>query len=518
MKTECLLAIDAGTQSIRSVLVDLQGRILDIAKISIDPYFSTEPGWAEQDPEYYWKSLCESTGQLLERNRRSHSAIQGVVLTTQRGTVVNLDREGNPLRPAMVWLDNRRARSEGFPPFYLKPVFGLLGIGGVIESAILDCEANWIRQHQPELWDRTHKYVFLSGFFNHRLTGEYRDSTAGTVGYVPFDYKRQVWAGPRDLKWKMFPIEREKLVELVKPTEIIGNITRSAAEQTGIPEGLPLVAAAADKACEVLGSGCSSPEIACLSYGTTATIETTSDRYVEVVPFLPPFPSAIPNCYNTEVMIYRGYWLVSWFKKEFGHREISVARERKIEPEALFDEMIESIPPGSMGLTLQPYWSPGVKMPGPEAKGAIVGFGDVHTRAHVYRAILEGLAYALKEGAIRTVKRNKTPIERVRVSGGGSQSRCAMQLTADIFDMPAERPQTFETSALGAAIDGAVGLGLHGDFETAIDEMCHVKDVFEPIPAHRDIYQELFEKVYLRMYSRLKPLYDEIRHATGYPP
>ena len=166
MKTECLLAIDAGTQSIRSVLVDLEGRILDIAKISIDPYFSTEPGWAEQDPEYYWKSLCESTGQLLERNKPSHSAIRGVVLTTQRGTVINLDREGNPLRPAMVWLDNRRAHGERFPPFYLKPVFGLLGIGGVIESAILDCEANWIRQHQPELWDRTHKYVFLSGFFN----------------------------------------------------------------------------------------------------------------------------------------------------------------------------------------------------------------------------------------------------------------------------------------------------------------------------------------------------------------
>lgn len=518
MKSECLLAIDAGTQSIRSVLVGLQGQIIDIAKISIEPYRSPEPGWAEQDPEYYWKSLCESTQKLLSRNEALQEVIRGVVLTTQRGTVINLDRESRPLRPAMVWLDSRRARRENFPPLYLKSIFKMLGIGGMIEAAIKDCEANWIRQNQKDLWDKTQRYVFLSGFFNHRLTGEFRDSTASTVGYVPFDYKKQAWAGPRDLKWKMFPMEREKLVELVQPGETIGAISASASKQTGIPRGLPLVAAAADKACEVLGSGCRSPEIACLSYGTTATIETTSERYVEIVPFMPPFPSAIPGSYNTEVMIYRGYWMVSWFKREFGHREVALARERGIAPEALFDELIATIPPGSMGLTLQPYWSPGVKTPGPEAKGAIIGFGDVHTRGHLYRAILEGLAYALKEGAMRTEKKSGVPIERLRVSGGGSQSAAAMQLTADIFDRSAERPHTFETSALGAAMVGAVGLGFHRDYSVAIREMCHLKDTFEPIPAHRDIYAELFEKVYLRMYRRLKPLYDEIRLATGYPP
>ena len=210
--------------------------------------------------------------------------------------------------------------------------------------------------------------------------------------------------------------------------------------------------------------------------------------------------------------------MVSWFKREFGMREELIAKKRKISPERLFDELVADIPPGSMGLMLQPYWSPGLKIPGPEAKGAVIGFGDVHTRAHIYRSILEGLAYALKEGAIRTEKRNGVKIERIRVSGGGSQSDVPMQLTADIFDLPTERPHTYETSALGAAIDAAVGLGLHGDFRIALREMTRVGETYSPIPSNRDLYGELYEKVYLGMYKRLMPLYQEIRDITGYPP
>ncbi len=180
--------------------------------------------------------------------------------------------------------------------------------------------------------------------------------------------------------------------------------------------------------------------------------------------------------------------------------------------------MIKDIPAGSMGLMLQPYWSPGVKIPGPEAKGSIIGFGDVHTRAHIYRAILEGLAFALKEGAQRTEKRNKVKIEQIRVSGGGSQSNVAMQLTADIFDLPAQRPHTYETSALGAAIDAAVGMGYYSDFSQAVQSMTRIARVFEPEKNNRDIYKELYERVYLNIYKKLQPLYNEIRDITNYPP
>jgi sugar (pentulose or hexulose) kinase len=208
--------------------------------------------------------------------------------------------------------------------------------------------------------------------------------------------------------------------------------------------------------------------------------------------------------------------MVSWFKKEFGLREQQIAEERGVAPEVIFDELIRDIPPGAMGLTLQPFWSPGIKT-GPAAKGAIIGFGDVHTRAHIYRAIIEGLGYALKDGALTLEKRNRVKIECLRVAGGGSQSDAAMQITADIFDLPAQRPHTYETSALGAAIDAAVGLGFYPDFSKAVAAMTRTSQVFEPIPANRDLYQALFEKVYRKMYRHLKPIYDDIRAITGYP-
>jgi sugar (pentulose or hexulose) kinase len=216
-------------------------------------------------------------------------------------------------------------------------------------------------------------------------------------------------------------------------------------------------------------------------------------------------------------MIYRGFWMVSWFKQQFGQREMQRARELGVEPEVLFDELVNAVPAGSMGLMLQPYWSPGVREPGLEAKGSIIGFGDVHTRAHIYRAILEGLAYALRQGKERIEQRSGTKITRLRVSGGGSQSDAAMQLTADIFGLPAERPHVYETSGLGAAIDCAVGLGLHPDFPSALAAMTRVGQVFQPDPAAQRIYEQLYRQVYLRMYQQLKPLYLSIRKITGYP-
>ena len=147
----------------------------------------------------------------------------------------------------------------------------------------------------------------------------------------------------------------------------------------------------------------------------------------------------------------------------------------------------------------------------------MIGFGDVHTRAHIYRAILEGLAYALREGTERTEKRSRVPITELRVAGWGSQSDAAMRLTADIFGLPAARPHVYEASGLGAAIDAAVGLGLHPDFGTAVREMTHVRDTFDPDPNTHKIYNELYNKVYQKMYKKLRPLYESIREITGYP-
>lgn len=514
---ETILAIDHGTQSVRAILFDLAGNILAKYRVPIQPYVSPHPGWAEQDPEYYWKSLCEACRGLWKEAQVDKDALVGVTLTTQRATVINVDANGNPLRPAIVWLDQRRTT-------HLEPVGGVWGLlfrlAGEAETVAYlqaEAEANWIRTHQPGIWAQTHKYLLLSGFLTHRLTGRFVDSVGCQVGYLPFDYKALTWAKPWDWKWRAVPMDPRILPELVPPTAELGRITPEAAEATGIPTGLPLIASAADKACEVIGAGSLDPHIGCLSYGTTASINTTHENYKEVIPLIPPYPSAVPGHYSLEIQIYRGYWMVSWFKEEFGHLERWLANEIGVEPETLFDDLVNEAPPGSMGLILQPYWSPGIRVPGPEAKGAIIGFGDVHTRAHFYRAILEGLAYALREAKERMERRSHVPITELRVSGGGSQSDAALQLTADIFGMPTARPHTYETSGLGAAIDAAVGLDLYPDFETAVSEMTRIGDVFEPDPTNEKIYDGLYRRVYKQMYDRLKGLYEEIQEITGYP-
>jgi len=518
MSTDTILAIDNGTQSVRALLFDTEGNLLAKGKQEIEPYFSTQPGWAEQDPDVYWQALESACNQLWQNPAVDRSRIRALTLTTQRGTVVNVDEQGNALRPAIVWLDQRHAAVEGELPRVSKMLFKLAGVEDVVRRFREKCQAAWICQNQPDIWAKTHKYLLLSGYLTHRLTGEFKDSTGCQVGYIPFDYKKLQWAPETDWRYRIIPgLGMHMLPKLVKPGEVLGKISTHAAALTGLPEGLPLIAAASDKACEVLGSGGNRPDIACMSYGTTATINTSNQRYVEPIKFMPAYPSAIPGQFCSEIMIYRGFWMVSWFKKEFGLREQKLAEQRGIEPEELFDELVNNVPAGSMGLMLQPYWTPGVRDPGPEAKGSIIGFGDVHTRSHIYRAILEGLAYGLKEGLERLEKRNGQKIRALRVAGGGSQSDAAMQLTADIFGLPAERPHTYETSGLGAAIDAAVGLGIYPDFDSAVSSMTRVGRVFEPDPQRVKLYDRLYREVYLKMYPQLQPLYRKIRDITGYP-
>lgn len=515
------LAIDVGTQSVRALLFDPAGNLVAMGRVPIEPYVSPQPGWAEQDPEVWWTAIGEACRKLwaaAAEHAVAPERVAGVALTTQRVTLVVADEDNQPLRPAIVWLDQRR--TEG-----LKPVGGLWGLafraGGVRDTVArfqADAEANWIERFEPAVWKRIRRYGVLSSWLTARLTGEWVDSTASQVGYLPFDFKHSRWASRLDWKWQVASFNRDWLPALVPPTGRLGELTTAAAAHLGVGAGTPLIAAAGDKQCEALGAGAVRPDVAALSFGTTASLGTTHRKYVEAIPLVPPYPAAIPGAWFVELQVLRGFWMVEWFKREFGSSEIARAAGLDVPPEALFEELLAASSPGANGLMLQPYWMPGVRYPGPEAKGAVIGFGDVHGRAHVYRAILEGLAYALREGAERTVKRSGAPIRELRVSGGGSQSRAAVQLFADVFGLPASRPHTHEAAGLGAAIDVMLGLGIHADPDDAVAAMVRVLDRFEPDISANRTYEDLYRSVYLPMYDRLRPLYREIRRITGYPP
>lgn len=513
-KKDLILALDCGTQSLRAIVFDSAGQLIAKSQVPLE-YQATAPGWGEQDPEVFFDVLKQASQQLFADHSDLKPRIAGVTLTTQRGTVINLDENNKPLRPAILWFDKRRCFNyepiTGFWAF----AFKLIGMTEAIRYFQSMAESTWIERNQPDIWKKTTKYVLLSGYLGFRLTGNHTDSIASQVGYIPFDYKNQKWAASSDWKWQATRLTPEKLPNLVKPGELIGNISKEAALATGIPEGLPLIASGADKACEILGSGVSDESTGHLSFGTTATVNVLSKKYHEAVRFIPPYPSAIPGQYSMEIQIFRGFWMVSWFKKQFGFEDEKEAAKLGKSAEELLEDRIRDIPAGSDGLILQPFWSPGLKVPGPEARGAVIGFTDWHNRYHIYRAILEGLLYSLREGNERIQQSTGKKIKRLVAAGGGSQSDVVMQMTADIFGMPVERPAVYEASGLGAAMIAATTLGMHPDISTAVKKMSGTPTKFEPNTKTHKLYTRLYRNIYLKMYDRLSDLYREIEQTIN---
>ncbi len=513
-----ILSIDCGTQSLRAIIFSVKGEVLAQEKVSYEPYVSENPGWAEQDPEIYWNALKSACLALKKSNPEYFNRIAGAGITTIRDSLVNIDINGNTLRPVMIWLDQRKAKTVYKPGFLMKLVIWFIGMRDSIKKAQRDGKCNWIKQNQPVLWEKTHKILQVSGFLNYRLTGEFKDSVASQIGHIPFDYKKQKWGNPENLltfSAKLYPIGKEKLPELIKPGEILGRIGKKASHETGLPENLPVIACGSDKGCETLGMGVLTNETASLSFGTTATIQTTSKKYLEPIPYMPSYPAVLPGFFNPEVEIFRGFWMITWFKNEFALKEIQIAEERGIPAEEVLNELLCESPPGAMGLMVQPYWSPGLSKP--SAKGAMIGFGDVHKKPHIYRAVIEGLVYALREGKERIERVSKTKIHRLAVSGGASQSDEICQITANIFNLPVIRGKTTETSGLGAAVLTAFGTGNYNTIEKAVQEMVIFQKEFYPDSNHVRLYDQLYKKVYKKMYRKLEPFYHEIRVITGYP-
>ena len=512
---EIMLSIDCGTQSLRAMLFSAAGDLIHSEKVVYEPYFSPKPGWAEQDPELLWQSLCKACQNLKHNQSEVFNNVSGVGITTQRDTMINVDKDGIPLRNAITWLDQRKAAKTYTPNPLMVLIFRAVRMYDALSKTQTDGKCNWIKQNEPEIWSKTYKYLQVSGFLNFRLTGLFLDSIGSQIGHIPFDYKHMRWSKKGELNHSLFPVEIEKLSDLVMPGEMIGKVTSKASNLTGIKEGTPVIACGSDKGCETIGIGVVDTSKASLSFGTTATVQTTSNNYFEAIKFMPPYPAVIPGYYNPEVEIFRGYWMITWFKNEFGYEERVEAEKKGVIPEIELNKMLEQVPPGSMGLMVQPLWAPGLKHP--EAKGAMIGFGGVHTRAHVYRAVIEGLAYSLLDGLQSIEKASKTKIREAGISGGASMSDEICQISADIFNLPLYRGVTHETSGLGAAIVSAVGLGLYENFKSAINNMVKLEKTFYPNERNTYVYSKLYRKVYKKMYGNLRHCYKDIRDITGYP-
>ncbi len=504
-----VLAIDCGTGSLRAIIFDKHGNTMGSAKITYDePYFSLKHGYAEQYAEYYYDTLCKAVNVLKCDYPMEFAGVEAVCVTSQRDTMILLGEDGVPLRPAVLWVDKRENNATLRDNFTLfeRLKYKLVGMDGASGQVMNECKAYWFRENEPENWQSAKHVIFLGCYLTYRLTGVLADSVANQIGHLPFD--SHTFSFPENenhINYRQFGIPKQKLYPLVSSSEELGRVTEKASRETGIATGTVVVASGSDKGCETVGNGALEENVASISFGTTATVEVTTKKYIEVLKYIPPYPSVLKGYYNPEYEVYRGYWLVNWFKDEFAKSEVKKANENGVAPEEFLDKKLPSIPPGSDGLMLQPFWTPGITMHG--AKGTIIGFNDSHTLYHVYRSIIEGINYAMMEGIERIERSTKVKIDKVIISGGGSQSDEVCAITADMLGVDVYRAQTHETSSLGASMSGFVHIGEYADYFEAAKHMVHYTTVFKPVKKNTRIYRELYKNVYKKLYPALKDIY-----------
>ena len=511
MKNEkYVLTMDFGTQSLRTSLINKKGEIVAIIKKSYEPaYYSLKSGYAEQDPDYYYECLKEALKDLTSNHKELLDKIVGAALTTFRDSSVQLDNRNKPLRKSILWLDQRTVKVKEKLPLLHRFLFSLVGMKDTIILNRSRTVAHYLKQNEPDIWSRTKKYVNISSYLTYKVTGNLVDSASSVTGHYPINFKKRQWYKQGAMKGRIYGIPNRMLCELKQPGEVLGTIKDSFADEVGLPRGIKLIATGSDKACESVGLSALNPHVGAISYGTASSIEVSNAKFHNPEPFLPAYPAAVPNIYNMEVQVYRGYWMLTWFTKEFASELFDEAKLQELAVEEIMNSKISHIPPGSEGLVVQPYWGPGLSRP--LSKGSVVGFSDVHTREHLYRAIIEGIAYALREGLEGIEKAQHRKVRELRISGGGSQSEVVCQITADVFGLPVSRVQTYETTSLGSAIATFLALGEFSSLDEALSSMCHETSRFEPNEVAHQQYQYLYKNVYLKLYPRLKDVYKNIK-------
>jgi sugar (pentulose or hexulose) kinase len=458
MKRKYIIGVDGGSQSSKVVIFDVEGNVVCEGKQNLRPMSLPEPGIVEHPDDDLWDSIVVACRRAMNCFPGDAEDIIGLGLCTIRFCRVLLKGDGELASPVQSWMDKRV-----HVPY----------------------------EHvNPEV-----KYVTTTtGYITHRFTGEFNDTAANYQGVWPIDTDTWQWHENPEV-FKGYNIPREMLFNLQMPGTILGYVTERAAQATGIPAGIPVVATANDKAVEALGAGLAAKNTALVSLGTyIATMVQGSGNPKETTHFWTNFASK-PNEYLYESYgIRRGMWTISWFKDLLGDGIDSKAENLAISPEEYLSREAQKVPAGSDGLmTVLDWLAPTDK---PYKKGLMIGFDGRHTRAHMFRSILEAVALTMKNRADAMLDELGIEPENLIISGGGSNSDLFMQIFADVFGIPASRNVINGAASLGSAICAAVATGLYEDYKTAIEKMVKIKDVFRPNKENTSLYKRLNDEVY----------------------
>ncbi|WP_423919300.1 FGGY-family carbohydrate kinase [Frigoribacterium sp. 2-23] len=474
--TRYLIGIDNGSQSSKVTIFDEHGAVVSTGRCALRPSDMPAPGVVEHPDDDLWTSIGAAAREALAGFDGDPRDIVGVGLCTIRFCRAMLRADGSLAQPVLSWMDARVAQ-----PFRA--------------------------ERDDVAWVTT-----SSGYITHRLTGEFRDTAANYQGMWPIDTGTWRWLADDD-DLAEFGIARSQLFDLVDPGDVLGTITAEAARHTGLPEGLPVVATANDKAVEALGCGLAGADTVLVSLGTYIagmTVGTHDAR--DASAFWSNFAS-IPGRYLYESGgIRRGMWTISWFRDLLGEAESEAARASGSSLEDVLGAEAALVPAGSDGLVAVLDWLAPAEAP--YRRGSLLGFDGRHGRAHVYRALLEGIALTMHERTTALSGELGVAFERVVLSGGGSQSNLMMQIVADVFGVPAARNAVSDGAGLGAAICAAVGLGVHPGFEEAQVAMVAERDVFRPDAARHAFYGRL-QTVYRDVTGHTDEVYRRLAAVPG---
>ena len=486
------LGIDVGTGGSRAVVIDGRGKVVAASTVEHEAFASPHIGWAEQSPEDWWRATCLAVRQILAVENLHADEIGAVSFSGQMHGSVLLDEADKVLRPALLWCDQRTERqcieiTEKVGSKQLIELVSNPAVTGFTLPKLL-----WIRENEPEVWKRVRSILLPKDYIRLRLSGDKASDVADSSGTLLFDVRKREWSSKM---LDQFGIDRVLLPSVFESVEVTGKISSVGAEATGLKEGTLLVAGAGDNAAGAIGMGIVSPGTLSATIGTSGVVfVVTEEPTIDTKGRIHSLCHAIPDRWHmTGVTLAAGLSL-RWFRDNIGCGS---------DYNSIVDDAAR-IPAGSDGAIWLPYLM-GERAPylDPNARAAFVGLTASHTRAHLARAILEGVAFSLRD-SFEIFRELRAPVETVRLGGGGATSPLWRQIQADVYGQPVETVQVDQGAAFGAAILAAVGAGAWNSVDEACRQTIRVAERTEPDPEAVEVMNRNYE-AYKLLYSALRP-------------
>lgn len=501
-----LLGIDIGTSGTKTVLFDKNGATVASSTYEY-PLYQPNIGWAEQDPEDWWKATCETIRAVLSKSGVNPGDIKGVGLSGQMHGIVLLDGEGNILRRSIIWCDQRTELECG-------QITELIGRERLIQitanPALTGFSASkimWVKNNEPDVFNKISKILLPKDFIRFRLTGEYATEVSDASGMQLMDIPKRAWSS--EVLDKL-GIERSRLGELYESQEITGRVNPAGAGQTGLREGTPVVGGAGDQAAGAVGNGIVRTGVVSSTIGTSGVVFAYSDKIsIDPAGRVHTFCHAVPNTWHIMGVTQAAGLSLKWFRDNFCMEEKRVAELMGVDPYMLMDKEAEKVAPGCNGLIYLPYLM-GERSPHLDAaaKGVFFGLSAMHEKRDMLRAVMEGVVYGLRD-CLQIIRGMGVEINEVRASGGGGKSPFWRQMQADVFDAGVTTTNSSEGSALGVALLAGVGTGMYKSVAEACDTAIQVRSRQEPDREKHKEYMKYYG-IYCRLYNSLKQDYREL--------